>query len=78
MKEADFKRIVKEAIHETLEGFGFSVTDPLSVQDDMRYMRKMRLGCEATKRNVLKAAVTFLVPSGIYLIWEAFKAVWKQ
>ena len=74
MKEDDIKKVVKEAVQETLILFGFTIDNPKAMQDDMMHLRNLRLGCEATKKNALKAFITVTIPGALYIIWEAFKS----
>lgn len=73
MKKEEIKEAVKEAVEESLLKYGFSIDDPREMQKDMLHVRHLRMGCEATKRNILKAFITVTVPSACYIVWEAFK-----
>lgn len=73
MEEKDFKRVVKEAMEEMLTSYGFTTSKPTEMQKDMIHLRKSRLGCEATKRNIGKAFITVLIPGMLYFFWETIK-----
>jgi len=79
MKEEDLKRVVKEAVHETLDFFGFTVDDHLAMREDLNHVRKHRLGCEAIKETVrgsaVKIFVTVTIPALLLLLWESFKNI---
>jgi hypothetical protein len=77
MKAEEVRHIVSEAVRETLVGLGVKLDDPTEVQADFAHLRKLRLGCEATKKNIIRAFITVTVPAGLYVFWEAFKGVVK-
>lgn len=77
LSKEELKSAFKEAMQETLAMYGFTVGDPNEMQNDMLHLRKLRLGCEATKRNIMKAFVTVTVPASLYIIWEALKGAMK-
>lgn len=77
MKQEDVRAIVKETVHETLMTLGVDIHDASQVQQDMAHIRKLRLGCEATKRNIIRAFLTVSVPSAVYIFWETFKHIIK-
>ncbi len=73
MTEEDIRRIVREAVFETLSGLGMATNEQQEVQADFIYMRKMRKGSEAMGRTIRTTAITAIVPTFIYLIWQAVK-----
>jgi len=73
MDRQEIKNVVKEAVHEELESCGFTVNDHTSVQQDMAYLRNMRLGSEAVKANIVRIVLTVTVPAILYSLWSAFK-----
>ena len=73
MKEEDFRRLLEETLDNKFKLYGFRVDDPHELQQDMLHLRKLRLGCEATKKNILKAFITVTIPATIYMIWDALK-----
>lgn len=73
--KGELKEAIKEAIQEAFTAYGFTVEKPSEIQKDMAHLRSLRLGCEATKKNILKAVITVTVPASLYLIWEALKGV---
>lgn len=78
LSEQEFRRIVKEGCQDALRSVGIDVDNPLDVQADMKHIRDLRKGCEATKRNILKVFIMTTLPSGFYLLWEALKGGLKQ
>lgn len=73
MQSDEIRMIVKEAVHETLSGLGVSASEPLEVQADFIYIRKMRKGSEFMARRVKGSVIAVVVPSFLYLLWEAVK-----
>lgn len=75
MKEDEARKLVKEAVQETLSGLGMNTTDPHELQADFAYIRNMRKGSEYLTKRIKLTAVSVVIPSFLYLIWEAFKGV---
>lgn len=77
MKKEEIEQIVDSAVLKTLSGVGLTVDKPVEIQKDFIHLRNHRTGCEATKRNMIKAIITVLIPSTLFLLWEAIKAMVK-
>lgn len=73
MKENEIKKVVKEAVHETLCGLGVTASEPHEVQADFAYIRNMRKGSEYLSKRIKLTAVGVVVPSFLYLFWEVVK-----
>jgi len=73
MTDDDIRRIVREAVYETLSGLGMAAHEQHEVQADFLYIRKMRKGSEMMSRTIRTTSITVLVPTFAYLIWEAIK-----
>ena len=73
MKEEDYIRLLDDALDRKFTALGVTVGEPHEVQKDLIHLRRLRLGCEATKRNIIKAFITVTFPVTLYLIWDAFK-----
>ena len=71
--ETEIKQIVREAVHETLNGLGVNMSNPQEMQADFMYIRKMRKGSEMISRNIITSVVTVTIPPFLYLMWEAIK-----
>lgn len=71
------KEDVKLVVQETLSSFGFTIVDLNQVQQDMAYIRNLRLGAQAFKTTIIKSFIGITVPAFIYLIWDSFKGVVK-
>ena len=71
--EQEIKQIVREAVHETLNGLGISMSNPQEMQADFMYIRKMRKGSEMVSRNIVTSIITVTIPTFLYLVWEVFK-----
>ena len=67
MTEDDIRRIVREAVYETLSGLGMATSEQHELQADFLFIRKMRKGSEAM------AVITVLVPAFLYMVWQAVK-----
>ena len=73
MTDDDIRRIVREAVYETLSGLGMAAHEQHEVQADFLYIRRMRKGSEAIGSTMRTAFITALVPTSLYLIWEIIK-----
>ncbi len=73
MNDEETRKVVKEAVHETLTSLGFTVTDIHSAQADLLYLRQLRTGSEDLKRRVKNTIITVLIPTMLYLFWESIK-----
>jgi hypothetical protein len=76
--EIETKRIVREAVHETLNGLGITMSNPQEMQADFIYIRRMRKGSENLSQKIKASLITVTIPSLLYLLWEAFKEVIKK
>lgn len=71
--EESIRRIMREAVHETLRGLGFNTEHPHEIQADLIYLNKVRKGSEELSRLIKKSVITVAVPSVLYLAWEVFR-----
>ncbi len=73
MEQKDIRKVVKEAVHETLSGLGIGAHEPQEMQADFIYMRKMRKGAEFMSKKVRASFITVTIPTLLYLFWETIK-----
>lgn len=52
MQEREIRRIVKEAVSETLSGLGFTTAEPHELQADLLHIRRLRTGSEYISRKI--------------------------
>jgi hypothetical protein len=71
MTEAEVKRIVSEAVEETLTKLGFDVGKPTEAQKDMAFLREWRESSATVKRQSLLTAVGVVTVGILGLIWAA-------
>ena len=76
--EQEIKKIVREAVHETLNGLGISVNKPHEMQADFIYIRKMRKGSEMISQKIKASIITVTIPTVIYIAWESLKESLKR
>lgn len=74
-QEEVYRRIMRETVHETLQGVGFDLRDPAQLQADMHYLRKLRHGSEDMTRVLQRSAITLGFTTALFLLWEAFKSI---
>ena len=78
MTDDEIRKIVREAVYETLSGLGMAAHEQHEVQADFLYIRKMRKGSEAMGRTIRTSTIAILVPAFLYMMWEAFKSeLWR-
>ena len=72
ISEKDIHKIIKEAVHETLEAMGADVQKPLEMQEDFAFLRGMRIGTGLARRRVFMLVLGGAVTGVGYLIWQGF------
>lgn len=78
MTDDDIRHIVREAVYETLSGLGMAAHEQQELQADFIYIRKMRKASEALGGNIRASIITVLIPTTLYILWQAVKGeVWK-
>lgn len=73
MDEREVRKIVAEAVKETLVSLGIPADDPLEVQRDMQHLRAWRESVATVKRQGLMTAIGILTAGILGAIWMAFK-----
>ena len=73
MKKDQMHDIIRQSVLETLTSLGIDINNPLDVQKDLQYIRRMREGSDAVKGNVIKAIIATTIPTCIYVVWLAIK-----
>src|SRR5262245_45399286 len=73
MNEAEVKRIVAEAVEETLTKLGFDVAKPMEAQKDMQFLREWRESAATVKKQSLITAVGVVTVGVLGLIWLAVR-----
>jgi hypothetical protein len=73
MEESIVRQVVKDAVHETLTGLGFTPCDPQQTQQDMIYLRKLRRGSEEMGAKIRTASITTLVAGMLYALFEGIR-----
>ena len=58
MQEREIRKIVKEAVSETLSGLGFTTSEPHELQADLLHIRRLRTGSEYISRK-MKAGIAW-------------------
>lgn len=75
--EETIRRIVKEAVHETLSGLGLDVRELKDMQADMIYLRKERIRSEQVGSKIVMTLVGVIIPASLYVLWENAKRAIK-
>lgn len=78
MTRGDVKQVVREAVHETLISLGVDAASPLTVQQDMHFIRELRSASERVRSRGLLALVGILVTAAAGAIWLGIKGSLAQ
>lgn len=73
MNEHELKKIVAEAVAETLLKLGIDASDPVELQKDMAHLREWRESVGTIKRQSLITAIGIVTVGILGLIWAALK-----
>lgn len=73
MTEHEVKKIVAEAVAETLLTLGIDTTNPVELQKDMAHLRAWRESVATVKRQSLVTAVGIVIAGMLGLLWLGFK-----
>jgi hypothetical protein len=69
MSRSDVKSVVREAVHETLLTLGVDAGEPLTVQQDMHFIRELRGASETIRSRGLFVLVGILVTALVGAAW---------
>lgn len=75
LTDAEVRRIVKEAVRETLLRSGIDPDDAKAISDDLRYVREWRATTDAIKSKSILALVGLVVTGLAAALWLGFKAL---
>ena len=75
LTDAEVRRIVKEAVRETLLRAGIDPDDSTRIADDLRYVREWRMTTDAIKSKSILTLVGLLVTGLAAALWLGFKAL---
>lgn len=73
MTDDEIKRVVAQAVAETLIKLGIDVQSPLEFQADMQHLRQWRKSVATVKRQGLMTAVGIITAGILGLFWMAIK-----
>lgn len=73
MNEHELKKIVAEAVAETLLKLGIDASDPVELQKDMAHLREWRESVGTIRRQSLVTAIGIVTVGILGLIWAALK-----
>lgn len=74
MTRADVKEVVREAVTETMLTLGIDASQPITVQQDMHFIRELRSASEKVRSRGLLALVGILVAAALGALWVGIKA----
>lgn len=74
LTDAEVRRIVKEAVRETLLRAGIDPDDSRGISDDLRYVREWRATTDTIKNKGILALVGLMVSGLVAVIWLGLKA----
>ena len=64
----------RDSVLQTLNAIGIDAENIHECQADMLYLRKIRRGSEELPAKIKASLITVLVPTFLYIAWEAFKS----
>lgn len=73
MTEAEVRKVVAEAVSDTLLKLGIEVDDPMEVQRDLQFLRGWRQSSNTIKDKSIATAVAIVVSGFLGLLYMAFK-----
>ena len=74
LSREDLTEVVREAVHETLLTLGVDAGQPLDVQQDMHFVRELRVASERIQSRGLLALVGILVAGLVGALWVGIKS----
>jgi len=69
ISESELRRIVQEAVKETLTTIGVDHQDPFEMQRDFQHLREWRKSSEAIQKKGLLTLVGIFITGTVALIW---------
>lgn len=73
MDEREVRKIVQEAVKETLVTLGIPADDPIEVQKDMQHLRAWRESVQTVKRQAVLTAIAVVITGALGLVWVTIK-----
>lgn len=73
MTRSDVRQVVREAVQETLLTLGVDAKNPLTVQQDMHFIRELRTASEKVRSRGLLVLVGILVTATMGALWIGIK-----
>ncbi len=61
LTEAELKKLVKDAVTETLTSLGIDSEDPFEMQADFQHLRNWRRASQSVRKKALLTLVTILI-----------------
>jgi len=75
MPNNDIRKIVREAVQETLASLGFDLRQINETQADLLYLRRLRKSSQGYDERIKIAVISVLIPAILYLLWVAVKSL---
>jgi hypothetical protein len=71
--KAIIREAVREGIDDALTKYGIDIAAPNSMQSDMVYLRKSRLGSDELAKWTKRSIITVAISSILATVWAAIK-----
>jgi len=75
MEDELIRRLVKEAVSETLLQLGFDMKDPKAVQEDMAHLRFWRETTTSLTEKSIFGAIGFIIVTSLGVLWLGFQTL---
>lgn len=72
------KQTVRETVYEVLTGLGFDPGDPHAMQANLHYLDKIRRGSEIISQKIKITIITTLIPTLLFLLWQAIRKIVRE
>lgn len=74
IRQAEVKDVVREAVQETLLTLGVDAGSPLTVQQDMHFIRELRVASEQIKGRGMVVLVGLVVTALVAALWVGIRS----
>lgn len=73
MTKPNVREVVREAVEQTLLTLGVDAKNPLTVQQDMHFVRELRSASESVRSKGLLVVVGILITAALGALWVGIK-----
>lgn len=78
LSDDELKRVVRQAVHETLTSMGIDHQNPLEMQKDFQHLRQWRVAVAAAQTKTVITVIVVLVSGMLGALWLGLKSMLNQ